>query len=96
MTVTVEVKKHGSLNLLRAMENLGLIHLQPSPLQNSMETVNEVQPPYYELRGIHKNLPCGSIDNFLARSQKDKEQEFEIEKRREEERSRLAKEKISS
>jgi len=90
MTVTVEIMNRGSLNLLKELENLGLIHLQPSVPQNAAETAGEVPPPYQWLRGCCKNVPEGSVDDFLARSREDKEYELAIEKRQEEERVRRA------
>ena len=86
----------GSLNLLNAMENIGLIHVRPSVPQNTGETVHEEEPPYQWLRGCCKNKPEGSVDNFLARCREDKERELAIEKRQEEERARLANAKLSS
>jgi len=96
MTVTVEVMNHGTLNLLKELENLGLIHLKPSAQQNTAESTQENPPPYQRLRGIHKNIPGGSVEDFLARCREDKEHELAIEKRQEEERARLAKSKLSS
>ena len=97
MTVTVEVINNGTLNLLKELENLGLIHVQPSAPQNTTETVQEDPPPYQRLRGIHKNITGGnSVENFLACCREDKEREFAIEKRQQEERSHFAKAKLSS
>ena len=96
MTVSVEVINHGTLNLLKELENLGLIHLQPPDAQYTAEAVHENPPPYQKLRGIHKNIPGASVENFLEDCRKDKEREFEIERRQEEERARLAKAKLSS
>jgi hypothetical protein len=88
MTVTVEIMKHGTLNLLRALEKLGLIHVQPSVPQDAGEIVHEEEPPYQWLRGCCKDKPEGSVDNFLARCREDKEYELAIERRQEEERAR--------
>jgi hypothetical protein len=96
MTVTVEIMNPGSLNLLNAMENIGLIHVQPSVPQNTGETVHEEEPPYQWLRGIHQGIPGGSVEDFLARKREDKEHELAIEKRQEEERARLANTNLSS
>ena len=96
MIVTVEVMNRGTLNLLKELENLGLIHVQPSAPQKYAETVQEEEPSYLKLRGIHKNIPGASVENFLAHCREDKEHELEIEKRQEEERARLAKAKLSS
>ena len=92
MTVTVEVKNHRTLDLLRAIEGLGLIHVNsPIPPQTAEKTVQEEIPPYHWLQGCCKNIPGGSVEDFLARSRADKEHELEIEKRQEEERARRAK-----
>jgi hypothetical protein len=88
MTVTVEIMKHGTLNLLRALENLGLIHLQPSVPQDAGEIVHEEEPPYQWLRGIHEGIPGASVEDFFARCREDKEYELAIERRQEEERVR--------
>ena len=88
MTVTVEIVNHGTLNLLKDLENLGLIHVQPSVPHNAEKTAEESPPPYQWLRGCCKNVPGGSVEDFLARSREDKEHELAIEKRQEEERAR--------
>jgi len=95
MTVTVELKNNNTLNLLKELENLGLIHVQP-PVSQNAEAVHEDPPPYQWLRGCCKNTKGGSVDDFLADCRKDKEHEFEIERRQDEERARLAKAKLSS
>jgi len=85
MTVTVEVKNQRTFDLLRAIEGLGLIHV------NFVEkTEQKEKPPYHRLMGCHKNIPGGSVEDFLARSRADKEHELEIERRQEEERARRA------
>ena len=43
---------------------------------------------FIQLRGIHKNIPGASVDEFLSRCREDKERELAIEKRRQEERNR--------
>jgi hypothetical protein len=97
MTVTVEIKKQGTLNLLQDLENLGLIHVQPSAPQDTSETVEEAPPPYQWLRGCCKSKSGDSVENFLARCREDKEHELAIEKRQEEERARRrANAKLSS
>jgi len=86
MTVTVEVKNQRTFDLLRAIEGLGLIHV------NSVEKTDQKEKPsYHWLRGCHKNIPGASVEDFLARSRADKEHELEIERRQEEERARRAK-----
>jgi len=97
MTVTVEIMNHGTLNLLRDLENLGLIHVQPFVSQDADTTAQENPPPYQWLRGCCKNKPEGSVENFLMRCREDKEHELAIEKRQEEERTRRrANAKLSS
>ena len=91
MTVNVEVINKGSLNLLREMENLGLINLHTSVSRISEKTSRNDQSSYRWLRGCCKNVPGCSVEDFLARSREDKEHELAIEKRQEEERERLAK-----
>ena len=55
---------------------------------------NTVQDDKYasfiQLRGIHKNIPGASVDEFLSRCREDKERELAIEKRQQEERNRHA------
>jgi len=92
MTVTVEVINSGTLNLLRDMEGLGLLHVNsPVPPQTAEKTEQKKEPPYHWLRGCHKGLHKGTVEDFLADCRKDKEHELEIEKRQEEERARYAK-----
>ena len=87
MTVTVEVKNQRTFDLLRAIEGLGLIHVNsPIPPQTVEKTEQKEKPPYYRLMGCHKNIPGASVEDFFARCRADKEHEFEIEKRQEEER----------
>ncbi|MDR0456333.1 MAG: hypothetical protein LBH20_06590 [Treponema sp.] len=88
MTVTVEVKNRKTLDLLKAIEGVGLIHVNsPKPTQAAEQ---EKTPPYHWLRGCCKNIPGGSVEDFLARSREDKEHELEIEKRQQEERAHRA------
>jgi hypothetical protein len=96
MTVTVELINHGTLNLLKALENMGLIYVRSSIPQDTEKTAEEDKYSFQQLRGIHKNIPGGSVDDWLARSREDKEHELAIEKRQEEERARFAKAKLSS
>ena len=91
MTVTIEVINKGSLNLLREMENLGLINLRTSASLNSEKAIQENKTSYLSFRGCSKNVPGASVDDFLARCREDKEHELAIEKRQKEERERLAK-----
>jgi len=87
MTVTIEVMNHGTLNLLREMEGLGLIHVNsPIPPQTAEKTEQGEEPSWHRLMGIHKNIPGASVEDFFARCRADKEHELEIEKRQEEER----------
>ena len=90
MTVNVEIVNHGTLNLLKDLENLGLIHVQPSVPQNTEKTAENDKRSFQRFRGIHAGLHGGSVEEFLADCRKDKEHELAIEKRQEEERARLA------
>jgi len=91
MTVTVEVKNQKTFDLLRAIEGLGLIHVNsPLPPQTVEKTEQVEEPSWHRLRGIHKNIPGASVENFLARCRADKEHELEIERRQQEERARRA------
>lgn len=96
MTVTVDVINHKTLNLLKNLESLGLIHVKSPILQELAEEVHENPPSYYKLMGVHKNLHNGSVEDFLADCRADKEQEFAIEKRQSEESERFAKARLSS
>jgi len=95
MTVTIEVMKQETYNILRELENLGLIHVNPVSPQKTSDFVCEKQPPYLWLRGCCKNIPGGSVDDFLKRCREDKEYELAIEKRQEEERISRANAKLS-
>jgi len=96
MTVTVEIMNHGTLNLLRDLENLGLIHVQTSVSPDAETTAQDNKHSFQRFRGIHAGLHRGSVEEFLAGCREDKEHEFAIERRQEEERARLAKAKLSS
>jgi hypothetical protein len=89
MTVTVEVKNQKTFDLLRAIEDLGLIHVNsPIPQKTDDKTEQKEKPSYHSLMGCHKGIPGASVEDFFARSRADKEHELEIEKRQEEERRR--------
>jgi hypothetical protein len=79
-----------SMNLLRGMEDLGLIHVQDPAPKEAEYAVHGGKSSWQKMRGIHKGLPGASVDEFLARCQADKEHEIAIEKRQEEERNRRA------
>jgi len=96
MTVTIDIINYKSLNLLKEMENLGLIQMRFSSLQNDAETVKENTLPYNWLRGCCKNLPGGSVENFLSNSREEKERELVIDKCREKERTNRANTKFPS
>ena len=96
MILTVEVIENAAINLLNDLENMGLIHVKPAISQNDKKTAEEDSPPYQWLRGCCENQPGGSVEDFLSRSREDKEYELAIEKRQEEERTRLASAKLSS
>ena len=77
MIVTVEVKNQKTFDLLRAIEGLGLIHVNfPVASQTAEKADQEEVPPYHWLQGCCKNLPGGSVEDFLARSHADKEHEL--------------------
>ena len=86
-----EVINKGSLNLLRSMESIGLIHLKPHISRDTEETIPENKYSFRWMRGIYKGLPGASVDEFLAECRADKEREFAIEKREKEERAQYAK-----
>ena len=85
MTVTVEVIEKKSLNLLDAMENMGLIHVLPSVPQETDKPAREGKSFVERMRGIHAGIPGASVEDFLADCREDKEHELAIEKRQEEE-----------
>jgi len=73
--------------------------------QDAETTVHENPPAYagenkcsfLRFRGIHAGIPGASVEDFLARCREDKEHEFAIERRQEEERARRrANAKLSS
>jgi hypothetical protein len=89
MTVTVEVMNQKTLDLLKSIENVGLIHLNAPMLpQTAEKSAQEKTPSYHRLMGCHKGLHNGSVEKFLADCRADKEHEFEIERRQQEERAR--------
>ena len=97
MTVIIEVINKGALSLLNDMENIGLIHVKPSIPQSTEEIARkEKYSSFLKLRGIHRNVPGASVDEFLARCREDKEHELAIEKSQEEERVRIASTKFHS
>jgi len=86
MTVTLEVKNQKTLNLLNDLESLGLIHVQPPATQNAEKTAVKDKRSFVEkYRGIHAGIPGASVEDFLADCRADKEREFALEKRRDEE-----------
>ena len=87
MTLTIELKNQGTLNLLRELESLGLIHMQSPPGNIQRESGHSKR----WLRGCCKDLPEGSVDEFLARCRIDKQLELAIEKRQEQENNHRAK-----
>jgi hypothetical protein len=86
MTVTVDVINRETLNLLRNMESLGLIHVRPSVPESAVNTATDKNRPARWLRGFCKNNPGGTVKDFLANCRADKERELALEKRQEEER----------
>ena len=81
MTVTIEVINQQTLNLLRDMEDMGLIQMKTPGSQTNTGTAKDSVAPYNWLRGCCKNLPGGSVNDFLKRSHTDKDREFAIERR---------------
>ncbi len=81
MTVTIEVMKRETFDLLKNMESLGLIHMQqPVSAENENSAYKNA---WHRLRGIHKNIPGASVADFLANCRTDKERELTGEKRQE-------------
>jgi len=70
---------------------MGLINLHTSVSLNSEKASQENKASYLSFRGCSKNVPGGSVDDFLSSCREDKEHELAIEKRQEEERERIAK-----
>ena len=57
--------------------------------ENTVKTAQEDKfDAFLQLRGIHKNIPGASVDEFLFRCREDKERELANEKRQQEERNR--------
>jgi len=63
------------------MESLGLIHVKTSASRDSEEVAQEGKYAYRKLRGIHKELPGASVEEFLAYCRADKERELDRENR---------------
>ena len=81
MLVTIEVINKGMLNLLQNLEGMGLIHVKTPVSQDDEKPDQNNKYDFRKLRGIHKGLPNGSVDEFLARCREDKEYELATEKR---------------
>jgi hypothetical protein len=97
MILTVEVKEQAAVKLLNDLESLGLIQVKPVVSQSTEKAADgDEKYSFLQLRGIHKNIPGASVEEFLARCREDKEHELAIEKRQEEERARLANAKLHS
>ena len=98
MTLTVEIIDHGAIKLLNDLESLGLIHVKPAVPQDGENATagDDRHSSFLRLRGIHKDAPGASVEDFLARCREDKAHELAIEKRQEEERVRLAGAKLPS
>jgi hypothetical protein len=76
MTVTIKVLNKGTFNLLRNMENLGLIHMQNSMQSDTENTTLQDKRHNRWLQGCCKNLPGGSVEDFLAACRIDKQREL--------------------
>ena len=81
MTVTIEVINKETFNLLQNMENKGLIHIKTGASCAPEKTPSGDTYAYRKLRGVHKNLPGASVDEFLAGCHADKKRELAAEKR---------------
>jgi len=61
MTVTVEVKNQRTFDLLRAIEGLGLIHVNtPVPPKTAEKTDQGEKPSNHQQKESHKNTPGAS------------------------------------
>jgi hypothetical protein len=76
MTITIEVINQKTINLLREMEKLGLIHMQISVPHVVENTIFDNERSNRWLRGCCKNLPEGSVDDFFERCRADKKCEL--------------------
>jgi len=64
---------------------------QKAQQENNAKTVQDDKfTSFLQLRGIHKNIPDASVDEFLSRCREDKERELAVEKHQQEERNRHA------
>ena len=79
MKVTINVTNKAVFNLLRNMENLGLINMQ-TQVSHDIDLTDEDKFSYRKLRGIHKNLPGASVNEFLTRCYAEKARELAMEK----------------
>ena len=97
MTLTVEIINHGAISLLNDLETLGLINVKPIVNPDNEKKIDKDEKySFMQLRGVHKDIPGASVEEFLARSREEKAYELAIEKRQEEERARLASAKLHS
>ena len=65
---------------------VGYLHYKTQQ-ESTIKTAQEDKfTAFLQLRGIHKNIPGASVDNFLSLCREDKEHELDIEKRQQEER----------
>ena len=97
MILTIEVIDNTAINTLSDLESKGLIHVKPAVTQNNEKSTDLGDKySFLQLRGIHKNIPGASVEEFLARCREDKEYELAIEKHQEEEHARLASAKLHS
>ena len=67
----------------------------PIPVEEQPEAKPKNNHNWRWLEGCCKNLPHGSVDEFLARCREDKEYELSLEKRQEVERARYANTELS-
>ena len=92
MIVTVDVKNQVTLNLLRNLESLGLIHMKP-PVQEDAATSAEPESSWRWMIGCCQDSG-DTLEAYFERKRRDKEEELAQEQRQAEERARYA--KISS
>ena len=97
MLVTIEVINKDTLNLLQNLEGMGLIHVHTPISQDTGKNARKEAKysSFLHLQGIHKNMPGASVEKFLQGCREDKEFELAVEKRQQEEHTRLDSAKLS-
>ena len=69
---------------------VGYLQQKAQQENNAKIVQDDKYASFLQLRGIHKNIPGASVDEFLSRCREDKERELAIEKRQQEERNHHA------